>query len=102
MQERLGDWPNWLLLLHWNNIFGFDSTTTRRCLWTQVANYRLPIHSTSSLHLVFLYEYTGGGLLLFSAYGFGLWRLNIDQCALPLGILNETAPGNSDDSRLDS
>ena len=66
-----------------------------------MANYCLPIYPTTGLYLVFLYEYTGRGILLFYAARFGLWWLNIDQFAFPIRVLIETSSGNRDDSRLD-
>ena len=102
MQERLGDWSDWLILLLRHNLFGCDSATARRYLRSQVADYRLPIHPASGLHLVFLYEYTCRSLFMFSTDGFGLWWLNFDQRALCSGVLDEAASGNCDDNRVDN
>ena len=102
MQEWSGDWSDWFILLHRHNLFGFDPSTARRCLRSQVADYRLPIHPASGLHLVFLYEYTCGSLFMFSTDGFGLWWLNFNQRTFPLGVLDEAASGNCDDSRVDN
>ena len=66
-----------------------------------MAYYRLPIHPASCLHLVLLYEYTGGGLHVFPVDGVGLWWLNFDQRTFSLGVLDEAASGNRNDSRVD-
>ena len=66
-----------------------------------MAYHRLPIHTASCLLLVFLYEYAGRSLHVLPVDGVGLWRLNFDQRTLPLRVLDETASGNRNDSRVD-